>query len=163
MKPALLLCIAALCGLVIVQWVRESALRRDVAERDLRVKSSEAAQSDLQDKLKTWEAEIRRLTDNAAAAAEKEKELQAGITRLTAEVTAHDAKLKTAAAAPPDFVEAMKARNEEVARQNEAIGKQNAALQKLTGERDALAEKLNARTKEWNDLTEKYNKLLKSR
>ena len=163
MKPALLAFILALSALVVVQWVRESRLHRDLSAMDVRVKSSEAAQSDLQDKLNTWEAEINRLTEQSAATATKEKELLAEVTRLTGELTSRDAELKTASAAPPDFTAQTKARNEEVKKANEAIVKQNAALKSLVEERDALTEKLNARTKEWNDLTEKYNKLVRSR
>ncbi|HEX2747116.1 MAG TPA: hypothetical protein VHM91_03885 [Verrucomicrobiales bacterium] len=163
MKPALVVITLALCALVVVQWVRESSLHTDLTAMDKRVHASEAAQSDLEDKLKTWEAEIQRLTENATAASKKEKELQAEITRLTTELTTRDAELKTASAAPPDFVATMKARNDEVLKQNEAIKNANAALQKLIQERDALAEKLNNRTKEWNELTGKYNRLVKSR
>ena len=163
MRPAFFITVAALCALVVVQWVRESALKRDLSGMDVRLKSSEAAQSDLQDKLNTWEGEIKRLTEQSAAAAQKEKDLQSEITRLTAELTSRDNELKAAAAAPPDFVAEMKARNEEVAKQNEAIAKQNEALKALVQERDSLTEKLNSRTREWNELTEKYNKLLKGR
>ena len=164
MKPALVVITLALCALVVVQWVRESALHTDLSSMDKRLHSSEAAQSDLEDKLKTWESEIQRLTENSTAAAKKEKELQAEIARLTTELTTRDAELKSASAAPPpDFVATMKARNDEVLKQNEAITKANASLQKLVQERDALAEKLNNRTREWNELTEKYNKLVKSR
>jgi chromosome segregation ATPase len=163
MRPAFFITIAALCALVVVQWVRESALKRDLSGMDMRLKSSEAAQSDLQDKLNTWEGELKRLTEQSAAAAEKEKELQTEITRLTTELTIRDTELKTATAAPPDFTAQMAARNEEVSKQNEAIAKQNEALKTLVRERDSLTEKLNARTREWNELTEKYNKLLKNR
>ncbi|HWB03210.1 MAG TPA: hypothetical protein VG796_09315 [Verrucomicrobiales bacterium] len=163
MKSALVAIVLALSALVVVQWVRESGLHRDLSDMDKRLRSSEAAQADLEDKLKNWEEEIKRLTENATAAATKEKELQAEIARLTTELTTRDAALKTATEAPPDFVATMKARNEEVAKQNEAITKANAAIQKLVQERDALIEKLNARNKEWNELTEKYNKLAKSR
>ena len=163
MKPALLVVILALSALVVVQWVRESRLHRDLAAMEVRLKSSEAAQSDLQDKLNTWESEIKRLTKQSAAAAQKEKELQSEIARLTGELTSRDAELRTATAAPPDFTAQMKVRNDEVVKANEAIAKQNASLKSLVDERDALTEKLNARTREWNELTEKYSKLLKSR
>jgi chromosome segregation ATPase len=163
MKPALVIITLALCALVVVQWVRESGLHTELSDMDKRLRSSEAAQSDLEDKLKTWESEIQRLTENSTAAAKKEKELHDEIARLTTELTARDAELKTASAAPPDYVATMKARNEEVTKQNEAITKANAALQKLVQERDALVEKLNARTREWNELTETYNKLVKTR
>jgi peptidoglycan hydrolase CwlO-like protein len=163
MKIALVSIIIALSALVVVQWVRESSLHTELSGMDKRIHASEAALSDLEDKLKTWEAEIQRLTENATSAAKKEKELQAEIARLTMELTTRDAELKTAAAAPPDYAATMQARNEEVTKQNEAIQKANASIQKLVQERDALITKLNARTKEWNELTEKYNKLAKSR
>lgn len=163
MKPTLIVFSLALSALVVVQWVRESNLRVDLDAMDKRVHASEAAQSDLEEKLRTWESDIKRLTENNIAAAAKEKELETEIARLTTELTTRDEELKAATAAPPDFANTMKAHNEAVTRQNEAITKANASLQKLSQERDALAEKLNARNREWNELTEKYNKLLKSR
>ncbi len=161
MKPTLIVFSLALCALVVVQWVRESDLRVDLDGMDKKVCASEAAQSDLEDKLHTWESEIKRLTENNTAAAAKQKELQDEIARLTMELTTRDEELKNATTVAPEMAEAVKTQNEAVTRQNDAIQKANFSLQKLVQERDALVEKLNARNREWNDLTEKYNKLLK--
>lgn len=146
-----------LCALVVVQWTRESALRTILAGMDVRLKSAGADASDLADKVRTYEGEIRRLTGLQETSAIKATERQREVGRLTALLTERDA----AAALPEDFVETMKARNAEVARQNGAITKQNAALRELVRERDDLTGRLNARTREFNELTAKYNKLMK--
>jgi len=152
--------------LVIVQWTRESGLRRELSAMDVRVMTAEAETSDLRDKLRSWGEEISRLTELNKTAVVKEAEQKEEIARLTGILQARDAA--QAAEVPADYAATLKARNEEVlkqneatARQNEAITKANAALQKLVRERDDIVEKLNGRTRELNELTQKYNKLAK--
>lgn len=148
-----------LCALVVVQWARESALRTILAGMDVRLKSAEADASDLADKVRSYEEEIRRLTGLGETASTRAMEQQAEVDRLTTLLRERDAA--AAVAVPEDFAATLKARNAEVTQQNGAITRQNEALRKLVRERDDLTDKLNARTREFNELTVKYNKLVK--
>lgn len=159
--------------LVVVQWTRESSLRKELSGMDVRLISSEAETSDLKDKVRSWGEEITRLTELNKTAESKAEEQKQEIARLTGILQARDAAEATASASaspggPTDVAATLKARNEEVIRQNEAttklneaVTRQNASLQKLVRERDDLVDKLNARTRELNELTLKYNKLAK--
>lgn len=150
-----------LSGLVIAQWVRDSAQRLEQAGLQARLMDSEATVADLNDKLKVWESELSRLTEVSKTAAAKEQEQAAEIARLTGILKERDAAQASAAAPPADYADNLKNLGEEVSKRNELITKANGSIQKLMRERDDFADRLNARTRELNELTVKYNKLAK--
>lgn len=151
MRTALLVLCLGLCVLVGAQWIRESGLRRELSERELRLRGAEDRSAALAEQVRGQEEEIRRLMEARSEAVTKREEMAAETVRLTGLLA------ERAAAVPPDYAETMEARNTEVARQNEIIVGQNAALKELVRERDGLAARLNARTREFNDLVRKQN------
>jgi methyl-accepting chemotaxis protein len=160
-----LICISlGLSGLVVAQWVRDSAQIAEQIRLHGELTNSEATVADLNDKLKVWESELTRLTEVSKNAAAKEQEQAAEIARLTGILKERDAAQATvnAAAAPPaDYADNLKNLGEEVSKRNDLITKANASIQKAIRERDDFADRLNARTRELNELTAKYNKLVK--
>ncbi|MDB6133729.1 MAG: hypothetical protein JWM59_1972 [Verrucomicrobiales bacterium] len=158
-RNALIAVSLALCMLVVAQWTQDSKLRRKLSGMDERIMVAEATASDLQDKVRMWEAEIARLTENAKTAAAREEEQKKEIERLNGILKERDAAQATVV--PEDYAANLKNLGEEINKRNESIAKLNTSVQKLMRERDDFADRLNARTREFNELTAKYNKLAK--
>ncbi len=172
MKKALPLVVMALalalCGLCVVQWVREANLRAKVQSITQESADKSTAIATLESRLKAWESDIQRLgarvdelkaaesTNNTALNLANRARAQAEIdaTRAKEELDAY----KEGFAAQN---ENLKRQNESIARQNLAIEEQNALLKKLGEERNQIVEQLNARTREFNEVVEKYNALVK--
>lgn len=156
-RNALIAVSLALCVLVVAQWAQDSNLRRKLPAMNEKIMVAEATASDLQDKVRMWEAEIARLTENAKTAAASGEEQKKEIERLNGILKERDAA--EAAAVPDDYAANLKNLGEEISKRNESITKLNTSVQKLMKERDDFADRLNARTREFNELTAKYNKL----
>jgi chromosome segregation ATPase len=158
-RNALIAVSLALCVLVVAQWTQDSKLRRKLSGMDEKIMVAEATASDLQDKVRMWEAEIARLTENSKTAATREEEQKKEIERLNGILKERDAAQTTSV--PDDYAVNLKNLGEEINKRNESITKLNTSIQKVMKERDDFADRLNARTREFNELTAKYNKLAK--
>jgi chromosome segregation ATPase len=171
----LILTALGLCGLSVMQWQREAALRQRVAEvtQMLQVENLERVKAE--EKAAAFEKEIARITQLRADTEAKLLEvteqlvttqadqLQRGfsIAVLSAELSQVQAKVKLAEKTLADSTAAITERNSDVSEQNQAITTANERLKQLTSERDQAIGELNARTKAYNELVEKYNKLVK--
>lgn len=172
MKKALPLVVMALalalCGLCVVQWVRESHLRAQIRTITRENADKATAIGGLETRLKAWEADIQRLSDRVAElkAAEGTHQVTLATTRRSlqkAEIDLAQAReeldaFKTAVDSQNANLERQ---NASIARQNKVIEEQNGLLKQLGEERNQAVEQLNARTREFNDVVEKYNALVK--
>lgn len=171
----LILIALGLCGLSVVQWQREAALRERVAEITKLLQEENQARVDVEEKAAAFEKEIARISQLRADTeakllevtdqfiATQTDQLQRGfsIAVLSAELSQARAIADLAANQIAESTTAIGDRNSAVSQQNEAITTANERLKQLTTERDKAIADLNLRTKAYNELVEKYNKLVK--
>lgn len=143
-QTILIIFLVALCGLCIVQWQRESDLRKIATTQRDEIIGFEIEKQDADARIKAADAEILRLTGSlnelrTTSVSKQEFEDQA---KLQEEMKAAFEKQN----------EIIKQQNEAVVKQNASIAQMNESVKKLIGERDSLATRL-------NDVTSKYNKL----
>ena len=149
MKPLLIACCLALCGLAVAQWFREAEVRRLHTAAGSALDTARADLAALRDTLTARDAEVVRLTALQQATVAERDAAKQEVVALTEKLAA------LTAAGPPPNPEAVAKRNAEITAQNEALARQNEALKKLAAERDDLARRLDERTKEWNALVKK--------
>jgi chromosome segregation ATPase len=171
------LLVIGMCGLCVKQWVRETELRTSLKEVEVLLDEERDKRHDLEEKLSSWEKEIKQLTqridEQGLKIAAQEQEAVATKQLLATETARADQlkkKLSATASGMEQSKEAIESQNAAVAAQNAAVAAQNATITKqnqmlkdLAAERDGAVDKLNARTKEYNELMEKYNTLAKAR
>lgn len=175
----LLVSALALCGLSVVQWLREAELRAEIQSLTLQLQAETQLRIETQEKAAAFELEIARLTQLRADTEAKllavteeltltqTDQLQRGVS--IALLANEYAQARSQARSQAQLAEqrlaettaAIANRNEDVTGQNTAITTANERLKKLTAERDTAIAELNARTKAFNDLVTKYNKLVK--
>jgi chromosome segregation ATPase len=171
----LLVSALALCGLSVVQWLREAELRAEIQSLTLQLQAETQLRIETQEKAAAFELEIARLTQLRADTEAKllavteeltltqTDQLQRGVSiaLLANEYTQARSQAQLAEQRLEETTAAIANRNEDVTGQNTAITTANERLKKLTAERDTAIAELNARTKAFNDLVTKYNKLVK--
>jgi chromosome segregation ATPase len=171
----LLVSALALCGLSVVQWLREAELRAEIQSLTLQLQSETQLRIETQEKAAAFELEIARLTQLRADTEAKllavteeltltqTDQLQRGVSiaLLANEYAQARSQAQLAEQRLAETTAAIANRNEDVTGQNTAITTANERLKKLTAERDTAIAELNARTKAFNDLVTKYNKLVK--
>ncbi len=171
----LLISSLALCGLSVVQWQREAALRGRIEEITRLLHEENQLRVATEEKAATYEKEIARITQLRADTETRLLEvtdelnltqadqLQRGysLAVLAAELIQARATVDAAEKRLTETTSAIANRNDDVTAQNTAIQEANARLKQLATERDKAITELNARTKAYNDLVEKYNKLAK--
>lgn len=171
----LLVSALALCGLSVVQWLREAELRAEIQSLTLQLQAETQLRIETQEKAAAFELEIARLTQLRADTEAKllavteeltltqTDQLQRGVSiaLLTNEFAQARSQAQLAEQRLAETTAAIANRNEDVTGQNTAITTANERLKKLTAERDTAIAELNARTKAFNDLVTKYNKLVK--
>ena len=171
----LLVSALALCGLSVVQWLREAELRAEFQALTLQLQAETLLRIETQEKAAAFELEIARLTQLRADTEAKllavteeltltqTDQLQRGVSiALLANAFAQArSQAQLAEQRLAETTAAIANRNEDVTGQNTAITTANERLKKLTAERDTAIAELNARTKAFNDLVTKYNKLAK--
>ena len=171
----LLVSALALCGLSVVQWLREAELRAEIQSLTLQLQAETQLRIETQEKAAAFELEIARLTQLRADTEAKllavteeltltqTDQLQRGVSiaLLANEYTQARSQAQLAEQRLAETTAAIANRNEDVTGQNTAITTANERLKKLTAERDTAIAELNARTKAFNDLVTKYNKLVK--
>jgi chromosome segregation ATPase len=158
----------ALCGLCLVQWVREANLRKQLGTLTQENADKTSTIATLESRLKAWEADIQRLSARV-------DELKAAeSTHNAALILAERARAKTEIDLVQSREEAdaykkgfdaqnenLKRQNASIAQQNQVIEEQNGLLKELGEERNKAVEQLNARTRDFNGVVEKYNALVK--
>ena len=171
----LLLAALALCGLSVVQWLREAELRAEIQSLIFQLQTETQLRIETQEKAAAFELEIARLTQLRADTEAKllavteeltltqTDQLQRGVSiaLLANEFAQARAQAQLAEQRLAETTAAIANRNEDVTGQNTAITTANERLKKLTAERDTAIAELNARAKAFNDLVTKYNKLVK--
>ena len=171
----LLVSALALCGLSVVQWLREAELRAEIQSLTLQLQAETQLRIETQEKAAAFELEIARLTQLRADPEAKllavteeltltqTDQLQRGVSiaLLANEFAQARSQAQLAEQRLAETTAAIANRNEDVTGQNTAITTANERLKKLTAERDTAIAELNARTKAFNDLVTKYNKLVK--
>ena len=147
-----------LCGLIAFQWIRETKLRKDiqglhndVADKQQRIVNLEAA-------VRRNEAEIQRLDALKNDLNNTIKTNQAQIAGLTKDLEKaekeHDRDQKQIEA----YKEAFEKQKMVVQQQNEEITKQNAEMKKLAEERNDTVLKYNKLAGDYKELADKWNK-----
>lgn len=171
----LLVSALALCGLSVVQWLREAELRAEIQSLTLQLQAETQLRIETQEKAAAFELEIARLTQLRADTEAKllavteeltltqTDQLQRGVSiaLLANEYAQARSQAQLAEQRLAETTSAIANRNEDVTGQNTAINTANERLKKLTAERDTAIAELNTRTKAFNDLVTKYNKLVK--
>jgi chromosome segregation ATPase len=171
----LLVSALALCGLSVVQWLREAELRAEIQSLTLQLQAETQLRIETQEKAAAFELEIARLTQLRADTEAKllavteeltltqTDQLQRGVSiaLLANEYAQARSQAQLAEQRLAETTAAIANRNEDVTGQNTAITTANERLKKLTAERDTAIAELNARTKAFNDLVTKYNKVVK--
>jgi chromosome segregation ATPase len=175
LNTLLILVALGLCGLSVVQWKREAALRARVAEVTKMLQVENRARVESEEKAAAFEKEIARITqlreDTEAKLLEVTEELVAtqadqlqrgfSIAVLSVEIAQARALAGAAEQQLAATQSAIGDRNDAVVQQNEAITTANERLKQLAAERDKAIAELNARTRAYNELVEKYNKVVK--
>lgn len=165
----------SLCGLSVVQWLREAELRDEIKSLTFQLQTETQLRIETQEKAAAFELEITRLTQLRADTEAKllavteeltltqTDQLQRGVSiaLLSNEYAQARSQAQLAEQRLAETTAAIANRNEDVTGQNTAITTANDRLKKLTAERDAAIEELNTRTKAFNELVTKYNKLVK--
>jgi chromosome segregation ATPase len=155
----LLICFAlALCGLVAVQWIRETGLRQQLKSLDNATRTQRETVQNLESKIRGNEAEIVRLDSlkNELNAMVKSNRLE--VSRLTSELEKATVENGRSLAQLQAHQQALQTANENLTRQNEEISKQNARINALIQERNDLVIKFNSLTTNYSALVERWNK-----
>ena len=156
----LLICFAlGLCALCAFQWVRESRLRREIAELHRTVYLKLDTIQNLELQLKQAKEEIVRLDNiriELTGVIKTNKEEIQSLTKysekLEKEIEANKAQLAV-------YKEAIDKANENIKRQNEDIKKQNEEMKQLAADRNATVEKYNKVVEQYNELVKQFEKL----
>ncbi|HEV2210588.1 MAG TPA: hypothetical protein VG167_17575 [Verrucomicrobiae bacterium] len=148
----------ALCALCAWQWVRETALRKQVQGLYDTVHDKSEAILNLQDNVKRDEAEIQRLdgiknmlTQTAKTNEERIADLGRMVEHTTNELAA--AQLQLAA-----YKDAIARANDSIKFQNETIKKQNDEMATLAEARNEMVKKFNKMAADYNELATRWNK-----
>src|SRR6266571_4572146 len=145
-----------LCALCVFQWVRESRLRREIADLQHTVYLKLEAIQNLEAQLKQTKEEVARLDNlriELSGIIKTNKEEIQSLTRysekLEKEIEAQKAQIAV-------YKEAVEKANESIKRQNEDIKRQNDEMKHLAADRNATVEKYNKVVEQYNDLVKLY-------
>ena len=148
-----------LCALCAFQWVRESRLRREIAELQHTVYLKLDAIQNLEAGLKQTKEEVARLDNlriELSGIIKTNKEEIQSLTRnsekLEKEIEAQKAQIAV-------YKEAVDKANESIKRQNEDIKRQNDEMKQIAADRNAAVEKYNKVVEQYNDLVKLYEQL----
>src|SRR2546422_4320805 len=148
----------SLCALCAFQWVRESHLRRDIADLQHTVYLKLDMIQNLELQLKQAKEEITRLDNiriELSGIIKTNKEEIASLTKysekLEKEIEADKAQLAV-------YKQAVDKANESIKRQNEDIKRQNDEMKQLAADRNATVEKYNKLVEQYNELVKQFEK-----
>ena len=147
-----------LCALCAFQWVRESRLRKEIADLQHTVYQKLEAIQNLEAQLKQTKEDVARLDSlrvelSGIIKTNKEEilDLRKYSEKLEKEIEADKAQIAV-------YKDAVAKANENIKRQNEDIKKQNEEMKQLASDRNATVEKYNKVVEQYNDLVKQFQK-----
>ena len=149
----------SLCALCAFQWVRESHLRRDIADLQHTVYLKLDMIQNLESQLKQAKEEITRLDNlrvELSGIIKTNREEIQGLTKYSEKLEKENEANKAQIAV---YKEAIDKANENIKRQNEDIKKQNEEMKQLAADRNATVEKYNKVVEQYNELVKQFEKL----
>ena len=148
----------SLCALCAFQWVRESHLRKEIADLQQTVYLKLEAIQNLEAQLKQTKEDVTRLDNlrvELSGIINTNKEEIQNLTKysekLEKEIEAEKAQIAV-------YKGAVEKANENIKRQNEDIKKQNEEMKQLAAERNTTVEKYNKLVEQYNDLVTQFEK-----
>jgi len=148
----------SLCALCAFQWVRESGLRKEIADLHHTVYQKLDAIQNLEAQLKQTKEDVTRLEDLRAELSgiiktnkEEIQSLRKYSEKLEKEIDAGKAQITV-------YKDAVDKANENIKRQNEDIKKQNEEMKQLAADRNATVEKYNKVVDQYNGLVKQFEK-----
>jgi chromosome segregation ATPase len=148
----------ALCGLIAFQWVRETALRKEVQALTNSVQDKSETILNHEATIRREEAEIQRLDGIKKELTERVKTNEVQIAMLMKSYDRATNELDRVQKQGEVYKEALAHANENIAKQNEDIRKQNEDMKQLAEDRNEIVNKFNKVAKDYNDLVIKWNK-----
>jgi len=149
----------ALCALMVVQWVRETHLHKQVQQLANEVHDKAESIQTLQATVRRDEGEIQRLdtlknelTDTVKSNKLEISSLAKDLEKMTSESEKNQRQAEV-------YKEALDKANENLLKQNEDIKKQNEEMKKLVDDRNETVRKFNAMASNYNALASNWNKL----
>jgi septal ring factor EnvC (AmiA/AmiB activator) len=149
-----------LCGLIAVQWVRESHNRDDISHLNQTVYERDATVQGLNATIKKDDAEINRLDARNLELKETIKSNQDDIVLLRKNLKESDSKNVILTNKIEEYKAAVERQNDSIRKQNESIADQNTVLKKLGEERNEWILKYNDSVSNYNKLVSNYNHLV---
>ncbi len=147
-----------LCGLIAFQWVRETALRKDVQEKVNTIHDRDESVQSLSANLKRDDAEIVRLDGVRKDLTETVKSNRLEIISLAKALDRTTNDLERARVQVAEFKSAIQIANDNILKQNESIKQQNEEMAKLAADRNEVVSNYNKIAKDFNELAQKWNK-----
>src|SRR5262245_27197267 len=148
----------SLCALCAFQWVRESRLRKEIADLHHSVYQKLETIQNLETQLKQTKDDVARLEGLRAELSgiiktnkEEILNLRKYSEKLEKEIDAGKAQITV-------YKDAVDRANENIKRQNEDIKKQNEEMKKLAADRNATVEKYNKVVDQYNELVKQFEK-----
>ena len=147
-----------LCGLIAFQWVTETKLRKDIQALNLDVDDKKQHIVNVEAAVRRNEAEIKRLDALKNDLNNTIKTNQAQIAAMTKDLEKaereHDRDQKQIEA----YKDAFEKQKAIVQQQNEEITKQNADMKQLAEDRNQMVAKFNKLAADYKELADRWNK-----
>src|SRR5437867_7086785 len=148
----------SLCALCAFQWVRESHLRREIADLQHTVYVKLEAIQTLEAQLKQTKEDVTRLDNLRVELSgiiktnkEEIQSLRNYSEKLEKEIDADKAQIAV-------YKDAVDKANDNIKRQNEDIKKQNEEMKQLAADRNSTVQKYNNLVEQYNDLVKQFEK-----
>ena len=148
----------SLCALCAFQWVRESHLRKEIADLQHTVYQKLEAIQNLEGQLKQTKEDVTRLDSLRVELSGIIKTNKEEIQNLTKYSEKLEKEIEADKAQIAVYKEAVDKANENIKRQNEDIKKQNEEMKQLAADRNATVEKYNKLVEQYNDLVKQFEK-----
>jgi chromosome segregation ATPase len=146
-----------LCGLIALQWHRETLLRQEAQARTDTIHDKAEAIQGLQGTLRQTEEEVKRLDALKKELTETVRSNRTEIASLRKDLDKANTELDRGLKQTEAFKTALQQANENIKKQNEDIRKQNEDMKNLAAERNESVAKYNKVVEEFNDLAKKWN------
>jgi septal ring factor EnvC (AmiA/AmiB activator) len=153
----LLVLALALCGLVAVQWVRETRLRQQLQAALDSVQGKSESVAALQDQLKRSEEQVQRVEKLRTELAQQLQTNSATTLTLRKDLDRIRTEAEQNKKALENYKSALERANQNIKQQNQDISKQNEQLNSVAAERNAMAAKYNKLAKDFDDLAKRWN------
>ena len=148
----------SLCALCAFQWVRESHLRKEIADLQQTVYLKLEAIQNLEAQLKQTKEDVTRLDNlrvELSGIINTNKEEIQNLTKYSEKL---EKEIETDKAQMAVYKDAVEKANENIKRQSEDIKKQNEDMKQLAADRNATVEKYNKLVEQYNDLVKQFEK-----